>query len=275
LNSNIENQEMKDYLLGTLEAERRMALEERILCDPEVYEELLVVEEELIDQYVAGALPQFEQRLFETHFLITAERQKNLRFGRLLKRYVNSHPVLIPHENLSGAVRQAEKAAPAKKSSLFLPSLFSRGPALAFSAAAVVCIGIVFLSWLAARKPVESVVEQSTPRVMVFTLAPGSLRSEGAATTRVPVPPKGFDLKLELELTNPNYDNYRSQLFRENEPLKTIDKLKMEAKGNQHIVPVTITGEILSPGDYQVKLSGVREAGENEFIDNYSFRVIE
>ena len=46
-------------------------------------------------------------------------------------------------------------------------------------------------------------------------------------------------------------------------------------KGEQYIVPLTITGEMLSPGDYEVKLSGVSESGANEFIEKYSFRVIE
>ena len=44
MSSNIDKQEMQSYLLGTLEADRRVKLEERILCVPEVYEELLVVE---------------------------------------------------------------------------------------------------------------------------------------------------------------------------------------------------------------------------------------
>jgi hypothetical protein len=46
---------MKKYLLGTLDADRKSQLEERILSEPDVYEELLLTEEELIDQYVAGA----------------------------------------------------------------------------------------------------------------------------------------------------------------------------------------------------------------------------
>jgi hypothetical protein len=53
------------------------------------------------------------------------------------------------------------------------------------------------------------------------------------------------------------------------------DELRLEAKGEQSIVPFTITGEMLSPGDYQVKLSGVLDSGADEFIDNYSFRVVE
>ena len=90
MNPDIDRQEMRNYLLGTLDEDRRTQFEERILSEPSVYDELLVAEEELIDQYVAGDLSEFDQKQFETHFLITAERQKNLRFGKLLQRYVDS-----------------------------------------------------------------------------------------------------------------------------------------------------------------------------------------
>jgi hypothetical protein len=57
--------------------------------------------------------------------------------------------------------------------------------------------------------------------------------------------------------------------------VQTRGELKLESKGEQYIVPLTITGEMLSPGDYEVKLCGVSESGANEFIEKYSFRVIE
>jgi len=76
-------------------------------------------------------------------------------------------------------------------------------------------------------------------------------------------------------LKNATFRNYKSELFRENKSLKVSDKLRIEAKGEQHVVPFTVTGEMLSPGDYKVKLSGVLDSGADEFIDNYSFRVIE
>src|SRR4029078_4494184 len=82
---------MRSYLLGTLDRDLKTQFEERLLTEPSVYEELLLDEEDLIDQYVAGELSPFEQEQFESHFLITAERQKNLRFGKLLQTYVNSH----------------------------------------------------------------------------------------------------------------------------------------------------------------------------------------
>ena len=76
MNLNIDTEVLRSFL-GTLEAEPRAELEERILCDPAVYEELLLLEEELIDQYIAGGLSKAERQQFETHFLITAERQRS------------------------------------------------------------------------------------------------------------------------------------------------------------------------------------------------------
>jgi hypothetical protein len=81
---------MRNYLLGTMDSDRKTELEEQILFDSAIYEELLVVEQELIEQYLSGALTAEEKQQFETHFLITAERHNNLRFGRLLRKYVAS-----------------------------------------------------------------------------------------------------------------------------------------------------------------------------------------
>src|SRR5215208_2682515 len=91
---------MRKYLLGSLEAERRAALEESILCDPGIYEELLVVEEEIIDEYITKNLSPSERQQFETNFLITAERQNKLRFGRLLRRYLEFQPVFVPPDDI-------------------------------------------------------------------------------------------------------------------------------------------------------------------------------
>ena len=261
----MNNDDFNDYLLGTLDGERRAALEEQILCDPAVYEQLLAAEEELIDQYLGGGLSKQDQHSFETHFLITAERQKNLSFGKLLKSYMDSHaPDLV-------AVSHAGQTTPAKRYFPFHAASFGKGPAIAFSAALAACLGLFFLVWFVNRKPVVNTAEQSASRLMVVTLAPGSTRSAGV-TKRVTVPPHGVDLKLELEVTDTSFPNYKSQLFRESQSLQTNES-KMEAKGNQKVVPLTITREKLSPGDYQVKLCGVSDSGQKTLLDSYSFTV--
>jgi len=260
---------MRSYLLGVLEPDSKTRLEEQILSAPETYEELLVVEEELIDQYVAGDLSEHEHQQFETHFLITAERQKNLRFGQLLKRYVNSQPFPVAQQNLAAAaIPRVENSAPAKKSLTFSMLPAAGRPVMVFGVVGVVLLGVALLCWLGYRRPQSRLAHQRDEPVVVVTLAP-------AAAPRVNVPPKGYDLKLELQLANPSFPNYKSELFRENTSVQTRGELKIEAKDSRYVVPLTITGEMLSPGDYEVKLSGVSESGGNEFIEKYSFRVIE
>ena len=244
MNLNMDTEVLRSYLLGTLEAEPRAELEERILSDPAVYEELLLLEDELIDQYVAGGLSKAERQQFETHFLITAERQKKLRFGQLLKSHLSTQTIAAASENVP--VAQLNQTVPSRR-------FFSL---IAFAAVIVTALGIALLCWFVFRKP-----------VMVVQLAPGSVEKQG-----VTVPPQGFNVKLELAVANRNFKNYKSELFRENTPVQT-NALKIETKGEQQIVPLTITSETLSPGDYQVKLSGVSDSGHDEFIDNYTFRV--
>ena len=256
---------MHEFLLGTLDGDLKTQFEERILTEPGVYEELLVVEDELIDQYLAGDLSALEQQQFESHFLITAERQKNLRFAKQLCEYANAHIDLTELE---------ESPIPVNQSFSLLRTPLRRWSALAVLAAFVGCAGIILVRGLVNKRE-ACVVQQTDSRVVTVTLLPGSAGTEGSNTQRVIVSPKGAKVKLELELTNPTFRNYKSELFRANKSLQISDELTLEAKGEQRVVPFTVTGEMLSPGDYQVKLSGVLDSGADEFIDNYSFRVIE
>lgn len=272
MNPNIDKQEMRSYLLGNLEVDRRAALEERILCDPGVYEELLVSEEELIDQYLGNNLSPSEREQFEHHFLITAEREKSLHFGRLLRGYLDSQPAPVSAQETPVAVR-IETPAPAKN---FLPfaGVFGRTAAVAISAVVVGAVGIILLlCWLSIREAERHSAQGNSSFVSV-PLTPGVVRSADGGTQHVPVPPRGLHVRLEMQVSNPNFQNYKSELFRENDSLRTADELKAEKKDGQHIVPWTIPGEVLSPGDYQVRLKGVLDSGQDEFIDNYNFRVV-
>ncbi|HEX6716602.1 MAG TPA: hypothetical protein VF088_05795 [Pyrinomonadaceae bacterium] len=254
MNPEIEKEGLRNYLLGNVDSARRTQLEERILSEPRVYEELSIVEADLVDQYLEGGLTELEQQQFETHFLIDPERQRNLRFGQLLKRYAVAH--------------QSAPASPP-----FQRPRFGRRPVLVFSAAVVALFGIVVLTWLVTRSTTQTNVHGGIPISEVVKLTPGA--TESGSAPHVKVPPKGYDVTLELEVGNTSFRNYKSELFRGNRSLKTIQDLRMQEKDEQHVVPLTITGEILSPGDYQVRLSGLSDSGAAEFINNYSFHVIE
>ncbi|HEV2915077.1 MAG TPA: CHAT domain-containing protein [Pyrinomonadaceae bacterium] len=82
---------IKDYLLGEVsEEDRQREFEQRLLTEDSFFEELLMAEDELIDDYLSGALSEEEQGRFENHFLSTTERQRKLRFARALRRHVSN-----------------------------------------------------------------------------------------------------------------------------------------------------------------------------------------
>src|SRR3989442_7997894 len=83
---------IKKYLLGQLAGEDLAEIEQRILTDEEFYEEVQIMEDELVDEYVNSELSADERRLFEKNFLADPESRNKLRLGRALDRHLSSQP---------------------------------------------------------------------------------------------------------------------------------------------------------------------------------------
>jgi hypothetical protein len=266
---NLDEQEVKSYLLGSLSPERQTELQTLFDRDAELREELFAVEEELFDQYVEGCLSADEKQLFETHLLSTADRQRKLQFAELFGRYRTTHEA---EESATFTCAPAPNA-PIFASSPYFVS-FNRNPA--FAVLLIVATGLLLglVGWLILAKPPapQQAATHSGTETMVLTLAPVSTRSTGGIR-HLSAPPDNVHVKLELELAKSDYKRYQTQLFRENQALESQAELKTEPKNNHYVVPVTVTGEMLRPGDYQLKLSGVLDSGQPAFIDSYSFRI--
>jgi hypothetical protein len=85
----------RGYLLGELSPEDHQQLEQRLLIETEVFEELQRVEDDLIEDFISGALSVQEENEFETLFLLTLERRQKLNFAKALRVYVGTQ-VLSP-----------------------------------------------------------------------------------------------------------------------------------------------------------------------------------
>src|SRR5882762_8945174 len=81
---------IRRYLLGQLSDGAGEEMERDLLANEEIFAELLIIEQELTDEYVNGGLTPDERANFETHFLATPERQEDLRFAQALSRYVKT-----------------------------------------------------------------------------------------------------------------------------------------------------------------------------------------
>ncbi|MBX7223482.1 MAG: hypothetical protein K1Y36_26450 [Blastocatellia bacterium] len=75
---------LRSYVLGELSADERRTVQDRYCEDDDFYEQLLVVEDELLDEYVARRLSPTEQTALERNFLTTPARRERLRFAESL-----------------------------------------------------------------------------------------------------------------------------------------------------------------------------------------------
>jgi len=86
----ITQSNIRSYLLGQVDEAEHEAIETAILTDNELFEELLVVEDEVIDEYLNGKLDPEARSRFENYFLAAPERHEQLRFARVFDQYVSS-----------------------------------------------------------------------------------------------------------------------------------------------------------------------------------------
>ena len=123
------------YLLGDLPEEEQARLEDRAFSDPDLLQSIEDTENDLIDEYVCGALSGLERRQFERRFLASAERQKKIEFARALARVIPA----------TEAATQPDSAHWWESLTAFLRGL---NAALQFSMAAAALILLLGVSWL-------------------------------------------------------------------------------------------------------------------------------
>lgn len=273
-----EQDELRLYLLGLLPQERLPRLEERLLTDEELYEELLIAEDELIDQYLAGELPARELEGFESHFMNAPERSQQLRFAASLRRFVNDEgatAAAVTAEPPAEPRREIEPAEPGRgvetivRRGGFLSWLRAR-PVFTFSTA-VVLLSVFGLTWVALRG-----LRTGEPRqLFAVALTPDLHTRSGGGDVQQVVIPAGTDaLRLQLRLADNDFQSYEATLVGPDGPtVLTVGGLKPEQSNVGGVVNVVVPAQSVPPGEYRVELVGVR-GGVKESADGYRFKIV-
>ena len=269
---------LRRYLFGQAPLEDSSQVEERLLTDGEFYQELLIVEDELIDLYVSGELSESERDSFETHFLLTPERRQKLRFARSLKKYVSSLGKAQPNEDTatveSSAVAAEVTEPPPKKRPVF--SFLPWGnPIVSYALAAAILLIVGGASWVV-FKNWRTPAPHESGKVLAVVLTSGFTRDEGEGIKRISIPPGTDTVQLQLQIASADqYQSYRALLQTTEgvEKLKAND-LKPTKAGMSVVISLQLAAERLTRGDYYVRLSGLNPRGEYEDVGRYSFRVV-
>lgn len=265
-----EQEEIRLYLLGLLPADRRQGLEERLLTDSNLYDELLVVEDELIDQRLAGHLDERERAAFESHFMCSTERREQVRFASALRRYVAGESATADEARAEPASDTVRAAETAKRRGGLLSWLRAQNPALSFPLAAGVLLLLFGVSWVTLlRGP------GPPQRPLDVTLTPDlHTRGDGGDVQQVSTAPDTDALRLRLRLTADDFQSYRATLLdASGAALFTSDALKPERSDGGASVVALVPARSAPPGEYQLRLDGISAGGRTEIADSYRFKV--
>jgi len=289
----ISDQDRRAYLLGTADLKTTYRIELEILRGGKELERLEHLEDELIDEYVFGRLPDEESLRFWDHFLCTQMRKSKLD---------------VANELRSWATSQSED------SSQLLPERSHISPMTwRIAAGLAVCTLIVFSIWLgisnarlrlqlaSARhaipgamhaKPttegaplggqLESKTQQQETlavdrldsRIAEATLAPGLTRSIQVSQL-VRVSPGTMVVLLTLEsLSERRNSESRHKLFNASRECIWSQNLPDRGHVERGKTIVAIPAAILGAGDCRVTLEARNSTGSFEDVDSYSFRVL-
>jgi hypothetical protein len=291
---------IRRYLLSSVSEEERDQVEMRLMTDDDFFQQINLVEDELVEEYLDEELSEADRGRFETTFLCAPERQQKLRFTRALRVYA--------------AKSQKD---PARRSwyerllTLFNPSR----PVLAYALASVLLLVggggfwlLVQMSGLreqvsglrgqlqnreAEESRLRGLFEQergranqiagllqqeqesraATPVAMMnqpwFTLIPGAQRS--AQSSQLLQIPKGVNLVgLKLDLAENYRETYRAVLWSREQEILSRSNLKAAVSGNAITVSFSVPASDLPGGYCEIRLHG---SSDNEIVETYVFRV--
>jgi hypothetical protein len=245
----IELQErIRRYLLGQLSDGAGEEMERDLLANEEIFAELLIIEDELTDEYVNGGLTPDERANFERHFLATPERHEDLRFAQALKRHVTTTA-------RDREVRTVD----------VVPSFWSTRSFLFKAAAAAAVVIIVAYGWLIFRP-------RAPQGLVTINLTLGaSERSEGTQAAAVPHNVAGLKILLRLPDQSVTAVRYRVEVEHE-----SGQKYSFEAvQSDKQLISVEVPAADLKPGRNSVKAFAIQADGKEQRIPGNCFFTVE
>lgn len=254
-----KREDLRLYLLGLMSAEERQAVEERIITDQSDYDEVLIVEEELMDDYLANKLSETEREAFNTHFIDPPERQGDLRFAQAFKTYIRDN-----HADVAEPATTSTNPAPK-------PNFFAGWfpvPRFGLAVAVVLLIGV--LSWIGYR----SLNPRGPSQVIAVTLSGAPVIREGGSVQTVTLPDGDVSVQFSLQVPPAPFENYQAVLHNaDGNVLLTSEKSKRPPANADQKIVVNVPAGFLPNGDYQFVLNGLNEKDEPDSVASYRFRV--
>lgn len=275
---------IRRFLLGDVDEEEHERIERRFISDHEVYEKIVVVEDELIEDYIEDSLTASDREKFIAQYGQTPKERRRLRIVKAIKEHAVAEAMSSPR------ARSTKSKWPN-----FLSALRLREPGFLIPVAAMLIIAfVVGLVWLMnirnkraqetdRRVAIEreladlnaaSSVREVTPQTVSLVLPPVSVRSVGPQTDfRARTDIRVVELQL-LWTQKAQYSSYQAVLRRVGDSQQlNIPNLHVQKTAGGTVVPLKLPAHILMRGLYQITLKGMGSNDAPGQVEEYSFTV--
>lgn len=256
------------HLLGSTSEEEAQRLDEMSVADDDFAARLAAAEDDLVDAYVAAALPAGQRSRLESIYLASSAGRARIDFARALASRAHLrrerpgwHPALAAAAGLviaAGGYLLLQSRSPAV-------ALSSPAPSRAAAPAAV----------NAATTPATVPGRQEgAPGVLSFVLLP-PMRSAADVPALV-IPEEKRLVELRLETQGDGFAEYVATL-QDAAGVRTLwrsARVKAEASASNPVVPIRIPGNLLTPRLHIVELRGIPAGGDAQIVGSYPFRVV-
>jgi hypothetical protein len=244
------------YLLDELPEAELERFEDECFAQEGWPAEINLVEEDLIDDYLRGALAPEQQLRFEQTYLTTAARVERVRKAAALLRHVNEHQPVA----LTTSVTQQTWAGRFRAfwgSQTWAPRV----------AVALVAVAVIAGVWWLAR---SRTFQPQTIATLTLNVSNGD-RAGGAQPGRVRLTRDIDALKISLTLPGPPAQtvSYRVELSDDDGEIKTAEMAGQDAQSVSVLVPAAQ----LTRGQYSLKLFAVKTDGTEQRIGTSLFIV--
>jgi len=275
-----EKDNLRKYLLHELAEAEQEQIEIRLLRDRGFGRSLEIAQDELIDDFVNASLSDHEKDRFQKHYLITSERQRKLGFATALDKYVTD----------SGGARKAaafEKLLTFVYAKPFNAAFAAVGLFLIFGAGLLTVWRIQHAGYrdrqqefarVNRRAETDSIsysqLRQDSEKTRVLSLRQNVVREDGDSR-KVEINAGVTLVRLLLEVETGSYQSFNGTLqTARGDDLASVENLSARDVDGTQFVVINVPAELLTSGDYQLRLTGTRNDGQATDIGLYPFQVV-
>lgn len=286
------------YLLGDLSTSERERLEEEYFVHEDTWEALAAIENDLIDAYVKGKLPERERQQFENYYLRSPRRQRRLEFARSLMDAGLRKELATPVDSPVSLIPQPDEPR--------RPARFSLNAVVRWQllASAAILVIVSFLFWQNYRLRIQVRQLQSEQRqasssvlgipgqqagtaspadnrsmpVIPLALSPGILRDSGSSNALAAIR-RGASPSVVLMILNLERDPYSQYdvilQTAEGQIIERTNGIRSKPASNGgRSITLAVPSDLLAKGDYIVRIVASTR-NHVAVVDSYAFSIIQ